>query len=37
MVSVLLISIALAVLVGLLLLAYFYAWPLQSPQRFLAR
>ena len=37
MVSVLLISIALAVLVGLLLLAYFYAWPLQSPQRFLAK
>ena len=37
MVSVLLISMALAVLVGLLLLAYFYAWPLQSPQRFLAK
>jgi len=36
MVSVLLISIALAALAGLLLLAYFYAWPAQSPQRFLA-
>jgi hypothetical protein len=35
MVSVLLISIALAVLVGVLLLAYFYAWP--APERFLAK
>jgi hypothetical protein len=37
MVSVLLISLALAALVGLLLLAYFYAWPTQSPERFLAK
>jgi len=35
--SVPLISIALAALAGLLLLAYFYAWPAQSPQRFLAK
>jgi hypothetical protein len=37
MVSVLLISLALATLLGLLLLAYFYAWPTQSPARFLAK
>jgi hypothetical protein len=37
MVSVLLISIALAALAGLLLLAYFYVWPMQPPQRFLAK
>jgi hypothetical protein len=37
MVSVLLISLALAALVGLLLLAYFYAWPAQSPERYLAK
>lgn len=37
MVSVLLISLALAALVGFMLLAYFYAWPTQSPERFLAK
>jgi hypothetical protein len=37
MVSVLLISLALAAMVGLLLLVYFYAWPTQSPERFLAK
>jgi hypothetical protein len=31
-VSVLLVSLTLALLVGLLLLAYFYAWPTPAPK-----
>jgi hypothetical protein len=37
MVSVLLISLALAAVAGLLLLAYFYAWPVQPPQQIPAK